>query len=53
MRKVTIALTPLQAKFLRAVLFTHSLVCVPATASRANAIVKKIDRACTSTRGQA
>jgi hypothetical protein len=46
---VHVKLTPLQAKFLRSVLYTHSLVCVPATAARCKVILDKL-RAPASTR---
>jgi hypothetical protein len=39
---VHVKLTPLQAKFLRSVLYTHSLVCVPATAARCKVILDKL-----------
>lgn len=42
---VLLPLTPKQVTFLRALLLTHGLVCVPNTSSRCNAIRKKLDKA--------
>jgi len=41
--ELTITLTSEQAGFLRALLLTHLLVCVSATASQCRAIIRKID----------